>query len=132
MYRERVPVKRFKKTDKPPIVKCPSCGEDSVGNYKHVVDYFKCTNPDCHRVFHTKEIEPCKSLYNRWVIYTPDPGTRLLSSAIFFATKLSGTDHVGLKGNLKIQLFPLTARYTKCKLATDQEIVMARMTGEIE
>ncbi len=127
-----MPVKRFKKTDKPPVVKCPTCGEDAVGNYKHVEGYFKCANPDCHRVFHAKEIQPCKDLYDRWVIYTPDPGTRPFKSAIFFAHKLSGTDHVGLGGNLKITIFPMTARFTKCRLATDQEVVMARMSGEIE
>ncbi|MFA5154692.1 MAG: hypothetical protein WC554_19255, partial [Clostridia bacterium] len=99
--------------------------------YKHVEGFFKCTNPDCHRVFKASDINPCKGLYDRWIIYTPDPGTREFKQAIFFAHKLSGTDHVGLKGNLKITTL-MTARYTRCRLATDQEIVMARMSGDIE
>jgi hypothetical protein len=128
MYR---PVKRYRKIDYQPITQCPTCGNEAVGNYKHVEGFFKCTNPDCHRVFKASDINPCKGLYDRWIIYTPDPGTREFKQAIFFAHKLSGTDHVGLKGNLKITTL-MTARYTRCRLATDQEIVMARMSGDIE
>jgi len=96
-----------------------------------VKGYYKDDFPDSHGL----DKFDCK-----WLIYNPLPGTRSFASGIFwgevrrhnnYSSEWVNGGDIRLSRNKKIELSMVVSR-KYVRLATDAEIVLARMTGEIE